>query len=345
MTPFLISIKDYLGKYYSELAYSANQAKYNNTKLDCFFDQRFLVQTNKLQMVIDPTMLGLSIVVSGNEIHVSKELYDHDNIVVTNSLENTQFTNPKGLYNSDIFSTMAYLVCQNHTSFHIIGDLDEPIYIKYRSDYETFYNSVVIFNISEDIEVEIVEEIESLCALNCVTNYILYPATKFNLTTFYNNNITSLSFCYRNLIMQDDSKFNHMLFGKGSASIIDETKIISGNGAESYMSGLVNSNGRNFHSVLSVEPETENYKISVDYKNILSDDHNITFFPFIIGQEELSESAQIEVSNIILEEIPNDQREFEIKQYIADFMENSKTVKLLGVKRFYDNKNKFLCFL
>ena len=174
MSTNLTPIKAFLGKYYSELLYSASQEKYKDTELDKFFEQRFLIQGNKTQMIVDPALKGMTVTISGNEIHISKEMYDHPNILVTNSLEaNNQTSNPKSLYNPETFSTVAYLICQNHTMFEIVGDIDEPIYVKYKTDYETFYNSVVVFKINETVSAEIVEEIESHCALNCVTNYIL----------------------------------------------------------------------------------------------------------------------------------------------------------------------------
>ena len=128
----LIPIKAYLGKYFTELNYSAAQEKYNGTSIDTFFDQRFHIQNNKTQMIVDPKMSGLSAIISGNEIQISKDLYDHPNVTITNSLENKdQTSNPRSLYNADTFSTIAYLVCQNHTMLRIVGELDEPVYLKY----------------------------------------------------------------------------------------------------------------------------------------------------------------------------------------------------------------------
>ena len=107
MSENLIPVKAFLGKYYTELLYSSSQDKYKETKLDTFFEQRYYIQNNKVQMIVDPSVVGMTIVVSGNEIHVSKELYDHPNIVINNSLENNQSTNPRNLYSPEIFSTLA----------------------------------------------------------------------------------------------------------------------------------------------------------------------------------------------------------------------------------------------
>ena len=114
MSSNLIPIKSFLGKYFPELHYSATQEKYKDTNLDTFFEQRFYIQNNKVQMIIDPVLPGLTAIISGNEIHISKEFYDHPNILISNSLENNnQYSTPRSLYNAETFSTLAYLICQN----------------------------------------------------------------------------------------------------------------------------------------------------------------------------------------------------------------------------------------
>jgi len=338
-----ILIREFLGKYYTELLYSSAQEKYKNTGLDTFFEQRFYIQTNKVQMVVDPSMPDMTIVVNGNEIYISKDLYDHPSIVVSNSIENNQATNPRSLYSPEVFSTLAYLICQNHMSLQIIGEIDEPIYVKYKSDFETFQSSVIIFNISDGVEVEIVEEIESNCALNSVTNYILNPFSHLKLTTFYQNNVSALSFCYRNVIAQENSTFNHVLLGKGSSNIIDENKIKASNMSSSELLGIVNSAGRNFHSILYVEPVAVEYHVSVVYKDILSGHGKVSYFPVIQGNLN-PEFATIEVSNITLEEIPAEKIENEIKEFVSDIIDRVTLERMTGVKRFYDNKTRFMHF-
>ena len=344
MSDNLISIKTFLGKYYPELSYSAIQEKYKDTGLGTFFEQRFFIQGNKAHMIVDPSLQGLVAILSGNEVQISQELYDHPSITITNSLENeNQNSNPRSLYNPDIFSTVAYLICQNHTMFHIVGEVDEPIYLKYKSDYETFYSSVVVIEIAVGIEIEIVEEIESYSALNSVTNYILQPTAKLNLRTFYQNHVSALSYFYRNIIAQDNSSFTHILFGKGSSNVIDENKIHAYHQSRSEFLGIVNSDGKNFHSLLFVQPGSEIYSINVDYRDILFGKANVTFFPVILGHGP-SNSSAISVSNISLEEVPTEQTDIAIKKYINDIIERSTLDRMVGVERFYNNKSKFLHF-
>lgn len=346
MSTNLVPIKTFLGKYYSEILYCTMQDKYKDTALENFLEQRFIIQNNKTQMIVDPTMPGLGMVVGGNEIYISKELYDHPNVIVTNSLENVsqQTTNPRSLYNPEIFQTLAYLICQNQTTLQIVGDLEEPIYIKYKSEYETFYSSVVTFEINDEVDVEIVEEIESHSALNSVTNYVLNAFSKLNLTTFYQNNVAGISFVYRNVFARERSTYNHVVLGKGSSQIIDENKIRCASGSSTELLGIVNSAGKNFHSILYVEPAAQDYKISVNYRDVLYGKANVTFFPAILGQT-IDSSATIEISNINLEDIPAESRLSEIKNYVSPIVDRAILERMTGVKRFYDNKSKFLHFL
>lgn len=342
MSTTLTTIKSYLGKYYPELYYSAMQEKYAESGIDTFFDQRFYIQNNKAQMIVDPRLPGLSAIISGNEIQISKELYDHPNVTVTNSLENKeQMSNPMSLYDSDTFSTLAYLICQNHTMLQITGELDEPIYLKYRSDFELFYNSVIIIEVMDDIEVEVVEEIESSGSLNSLTNYILQTGAKMNLFTFYNNSRSAISFKYRNIINRPTSSFKHYLLGKGSSNVIDENKIIAAPGSKSEFFGIVNSKGQQFHSILSVIPDNTDYSVTVDYRDILSDNSNVTFFPIIIGQQT-TEGSEISVSNIDITTIPAAEVDSTIADYTKEIMDGVMLSGTIGVKRFYDNKARFL---
>lgn len=345
MTENLMPIKVFLGKYYPEIYYTSTLEKYKNTKLDTFFEQRFYIQNNKVQMIVDPKMIGLTVIVVGNEIHVSKELYDHPDVQITNTLENgKQNCNPISLYNETTFSTIAYLACQNHTMFRITADIDEPIYVKYKSEYETFYNSVLVFEISENINVEIVEEIESLGALNSVTNYILHPYSKLSLSTFYQNQMSAISFVYRNIIAQDHSSYTHSLLGRGSSNVIDENKIYMYEKTTAEFMGIINSNGKQFHSILYVQPANLDYSVAVDYRDILCGNADVTFFPVVLGHP-LHSNANISVSNVTLGPNVNKDDNDQIIKYLSGIIDRVILDRMVGVKRFYDNKKKFLQFL
>ncbi len=344
MSANLISIKSFLGKYYAELLYAAAQGKYQDTELDTLFDQRFYIQNNKTQMVVDPTMEGLCMSVNGNEIYISKELFDHPYVLITNSIEhsNTETVNPRSLYNAETFQTIAYLICQNHVTLSVIGELEEPIYVKYKTDFEAFYNSVITFEASDGVDVEFVEEIESRAALNAVMNYNLSNTSRVTLTTFYENNVAGISTVYRNIKAGDQSHFSHIVLGKGSSNVIDENRVKCGAEAEVEFLGVIASGGKTFHSVLYVEPTTQDYKVTVDYRDIMCDKANVTFYPVILGHELANDKTSIEVSSITLEEIPAKVLDDEIKSYASPIVDRVITERMLGIERYYDNKSKFL---
>jgi len=339
----LIQIKAFLGKYYPELAYSSNQEKYAKTGINKFFEQRFAIQTNKSQMIVDPMLKGLAAVVSGNEIFVSKELYDHEYIEVTNSLEGAaENNNPKSLYTPDVFSTVAYLISQNHTMFQIVGEIEEPIYIRYKSEYETFYNSVIIVNVAEGIDVEVVEEFESLSAINSVINYIVQQNAKVNVTTFYQNRISAMSFCLRNVITQANSKYSHMLFGKGSSTVVDETKLHPANNATIELLGCINPGQNEFHAIVGVQPSNEDYNFLLEHKHVVSGKGRTTFTPVIVGH--LPSNSHTSINSLILDHYAKGFWQEKTEEFLSSIVDRATLDRTVGVTRFYNNKSKFLQF-
>lgn len=340
----LIQIKAFLGKYYPELAYAVAQDKYSKLNLGRFFEQRFSIQNNKTQMIVDPGLKGLQVIISGNEIHISKELFDHPGVDVTNSMENQGViqNNPKSLYTPDVFSTVAYLICQNHTMFQIISEIEEPIYIKYTTEFESFYNSVVVVNIMEDIEVEIIEEYESCCALNTVTNYIVQTNAKLNLTTFYQNHLSALSFCLRNIIIQDNAKYSHTLFGKGSSIILDETKILANAQSSIELFGCIDPRQNEFNVIVGIQPGALDYNFMLDHRHIVYGRGKATFTPVVIGH--LPADAHSNVSSISLDQVPVNLQAEKIEQFLLPITSRSTLERIIGSQRYYKNKSKFLHF-
>lgn len=344
MSTNLIQIKAFLGKYYQELAYAVTQDKYSKVGLIKFFEQKFIIQNNQVQMIVDPNLRGLSVVMSGNEVYVSKTLHDHEYIEITNTLENKYnlASNPKNLYTPEVFSTLAYLICQNHTMLHIVGEIEEPIYIKYTSEYETFYNSVLVVNIAEGLDIEVVEEFESVCALNSVTNYILQPASKLNLSTFYRNHYSALSFCLRTIIAQDTSKYSHILFGKGSSNVLDETRIHANNNSTVELLGCINPGQREFHCVLGVLPGADDYSFLLDHRHVVSGRGKTTFTPQVVGH--LPQNSHTNISSLVLDHYAEVFREEKTNEFLGSIIERATLERTLGVERFYNNKSKFLQF-
>jgi hypothetical protein len=347
MSSNLIKVKDFLGKYYPELHYSSIQDKYRRTKLSSLFEQRFIIPSGKTQITIDPGLSGLSIVISGNEILISQDVNNHPNIEIRNFTgSSNQDTDPKNLYNSELFSTMAYIVCQDHTICYITGEIDEPIYVKYKNDYETFSNSVILFEVLDDLSIEIVEEIESVSALNCVMNYILHKNSNIKLTTFYRNHISALSFIFRNIITQNHAIFNHFLFGQGSSNAVDENRLFTYMDSSAEFLGIVNSKNKNFHSILCIQPATPEtkYNVSITYKDIVYGKANVSFLP-VVHDDSPGDKVTVSISSISLEKIPEQNIKTELDRYLKDIVDLGILERTTGVERFYDNKSKFLLFL
>lgn len=339
MSTNLIQIKAFLGKYYPALLLNSQEDKYNETTLGTFFEQRFHIQNNKTQMIIDPALSGLSVVVNGNEIFVSKELFDHPNIVTTNSIESND-THSRDLYNPEIFSTIAYLVCQNSTMFNIIGELDEPLYIRYQSELECFYNSVLLVKIADNLDIEIVEEIAAHGALNAVTNYILAPAAKLKLTTFYQNIVSAQSFVYRNIIAQDYSNYVHMQFGGGSSNVIDETRLNTYSHVKIELLGCIYPGNHSFNTILALQPLTEDCDIRVNHRLVLTGKGQATFTPVTASNIV----ADMDVTSFDVSDIPNATMVDKIDEFVSDVSDRAVLDRMIGTLRFYANKTNFLHF-
>jgi hypothetical protein len=296
-------------------------------------------------MIVDPLMPGLSMSVTGNEIYISHELYNHSSVVVSNTAEKSkvQTINTKSFYNPDTVQTVAYLMCQNIVKISIFGNIDSPIYVRYSCDYETFYSSVVDFSIAEGVDVEIVEEIASNSALNSVINYNLAPSSRLGLTTFYQNNISSTSLVFRNINSGTDSYLTHVLLGKGSSNVVDETKIRHQPNSTSEFLGVIVSNRKAFHSILSLESVDSSYDITVDYRGVFDQGHNVTFLP-IVADDHMMGNHAVDISNIQLEEIPADIRNKEVEDFLLPVVDRTLLERVADSSRFYANKAEFLSF-
>jgi hypothetical protein len=342
MSPNLTQLKAFLGKYYQEIAYSTTQAKYASSSIGNVLEQRFAIQNNKAQMIVDPALRGLIMNVAGNEVHISQELYNHPSVTVSNSMENTENVhhNPKSLYNPELFSTLAYLVCQNHTTLDIVSEMEEPIYINYSADFETFYNSVIVVNIAEGLDVEVVEEFNSSCALNAVTNYIVHPNARLNLATFYDNKMSALSFCLRNVIVMDNATYNHMLFGKGSSSVVDETKIQPNHTSKIELLGCINPHMREFHTIVGVHPMAQDYTFFLEHKHVVFGTGKTTFTPIVVGH--LPADAYSDVKSLSLDMMADEDRTEKTEEFLNPILERATLERIAGVSRYYRNKTKFM---
>lgn len=340
----LIQLQQYLGKYQAELKSSADQEKYIDTELDLLLLQKFKMQSNRLQMIVDSSLSGLQIFVAGNEVRVSKELYDHPGITTVNTVEDeSQVYNPRADYNPDVFSSMAYLICQNHTKFKISSYIDRVIYVRYRSEFETFYNSIITFEIDPTVQVDIVEEFESSSAINIVTNYHLAPTSRLRLHTFYRNSLAGIALCLRNVVVKERAYFRHLVMGKGSSSVVDETKIYPHFRSNIELFGVVEAKDTKFHSVLTVHPSATEYRIAVEYRNIINNKSKVSYYAGVKG-DNISPRSSINVEDLNVDTIPAKELNSRTEQFIKVIVDNAVISNRADLESFHNNKTRFLYF-
>jgi hypothetical protein len=90
-----------------------------------------------------------------------------------------------------------------------------------------------------------------------------------------------------------------------------------------------------------VEPLAPDYSVEINYKDVIHGNANISFYPVLVGDFS-TDSASIEVSQIKLDDIPQRDWDREISNFITPIMDRAILERMIGVKRFYDNKAKFL---
>lgn len=319
-----------------DLMLLSKSKKYENTTLSSLFDQRFYFQPNKPQMFINESLDGFTITVSGNELEISKALYENENVAVINSMEMLSYVaNVIDNYDPDIFSSVAYLICPNKIFISIDGQLDEPIYVHYKTEFECFYNSVITFDIISGAEIDIIEEIESNAALNCVTNYKVGVGANLNLYSFCKNTLSGSSMVYRKVDLEENANYTHIMLANGSYTAIDENQLNLGKNSQVELLGVINSRNKNFNTILNVTPDAQEHYLSSVYKTIkYKNDH----VGFDVESEEIN---NININNF---EINYDNTD-KVKQFIFDIVDRAILTSMTGYKRFYINKDIFLQFL
>lgn len=333
----LKTVKDTLGKYYPELLKSSTQAKYKDSRITTFFQQSFQPQVNPLHMVVDSMMEGLCIEFNGNEVYVSPDLYEHTLVNITNTMESGVNANPKAPFDSRVIGSLAYLMCQNHTIIDVVGNLDQPIYVRLSSDFETFHSSVVSFNITNGAQVEIIEEVESKAGLCAVINYTMSDCARLCLTTFYDNRISATSILHRHVITGASSQYYHNLLGNGSAIAVDESSIRTNTGALLYISGCIFCKSTGFHSILTIEPMNLNYHISVLLLGLIKQFGSFTSHPVVL-RHELPDGSEIDITDMDATDKPNHRVESFTECVVRDIMLSSVN----GVDRFYTKRDHLI---
>jgi hypothetical protein len=131
------------------------------------------------------------------------------------------------------------------------------------------------------------------------------------------------------------------MFGKGSSSVVDETGISILGKLTSNLSGIINSDGKDFHTILHVTPVTPDYKLYVDYRHILSGKHTVSYYPIITEYNLLSNAAQIDISEVNLDDIHENKVNETVTKFIADITDKAHIDGTIGTGRFRSNKEYF----
>jgi len=339
------SVKEFFGNSYTDIKNAMlTSQKYKYASLNELLDQKFHVQDNKVQMIVDQSLSGYQIIVNGNEISVSPDLYNHPSIVILNSIEQGIHENSRKLYKKETFSTISYIACQNYTLFQIGVSIKETITIKYRSEYEAFYNSILLFVADKGISLNIVEEYESRCALNNVVNYILNDNSSVNLRTYYKNHLSAQSYCLRTIIAMDSSKFDHVLFGQGSSKVLDECKIVCSKNSKINLKGKIHSDNGEFHSIIHLFGDANiTHDISIDFRIVIQNNSTVTVTPITDVDESTISNFNItnlncdNNSNFVINELSND------KLYVEETLSFDDKIKNLASRKISKrNKIEFL---
>jgi len=329
------TLRNILGNAYNDIHQAAlNSEKYKDSRLEDIFDQRFYIQNNRVQMIADQTLTGYQIVVNGNEIYVSLALYNNPDIIILNSVDHGIHENSRKLFKKETFSTISYLICDNYTLFQIGKNIKDTITVRYKSDYESFYCSTLLFVVDKDVNVNIIEEYESRCSLNNVVNYILNDNSQLNLKTYYKNNLSAQSHCLRTAIVLDNSIFKHTLINENSSKVLDECKIICSPDSQIELKGKIKNSSGLFHSIIQLQADIGvKCDVKLNYRSIIQNDAVISIIPIIDIDKECITEFNIK-SLIINKENATKVKVIGGDQYIAEQVLLDETqVKTLMSKR------------
>jgi hypothetical protein len=103
---------------------------------------------------------------------------------------------------------------------------------------------------------------------------------------------------------------------------------------------LVNSANKSFHTILAVEPTLADFDITVNHKQLVSSKSDVTF-QAIYDEYANKKNICVDISEFNPEHVPIKKINGEIKAFIHNIVERTILARMLGVKRFYDNKTSF----
>ena len=337
-------LKQILGKYAGEITNSCNQEKYEGVNLKSFLLQKYDRQTDTPGVAIDHRLQGLEMVVSGNYIRISRDLSQHPAITIkTNNPGPESEHNPRSNYDSNVFASMAYLLCQNFIQIVVSAFVDKVLYIRYESEFEKIYSSAIEVSIAGTAQIDIVEEINSTSAINTVMDYNVGPTAKLRLHTFHNNSAGGNTILNRNVFLDNRASFQHGVMAHGAALVLDETRLFPKFRSNTAINGIVAAASKNYHGVLTVHPSIGEYKVAIEYRNIINDKSSATFYAGVAGQD-VSERSHINVQDINLGSLPRGQELQELVNFIQDMLPVINIDNRSDTERFSVQKNNFRLF-
>ena len=151
-----------------------------------------------------------------------------------------------------------------------------------------------------------------------------------------------MSYCFRNVIVKENAKYTHILLGKGSASILDESRISTATGADIDLLGCLQPRRFKINCIVHILSEEQDYKFSLEHRHILDSTGKVEFIPIILG--ELPLDAQTNVSVLSSGSTPADLSEEVIANFLVDIVDLIVLERMDNVERFYKNKELFLKF-
>lgn len=318
LVPFRQYISDHCGKI--ELA-TTNREEYRPTNILSIFDQRFNIADASTKIIIDSTVDEFEIRIVGSVLHISESLFDHTGVSIRLTDEFSD-SDIEYLFDPEVFPTLTYLKNRSHFIIDIEQSLKQPIFINISSDYEVLAASVLLINILPGAHVEIVEEINSRAAIISTMNYIVAEDASLRLFTHYNNTKSGSSYMYRLVATKESADFVHSSLTIGSASLVDETRIVLRESSAAYVYGAGYTDSTNYHKIISVEPETETtvHTAVIDLANIKIRGGVYSVSPVMVNAEP-SPTSSVQVDELDLDDLDESEISSVAHEYIGDILD------------------------
>lgn len=312
------SLYRHLGKHSAEIIDSLKQEKYSSASLPGLLAHRYKADTSTATLVVDPSLTGLNIIITGNRVRVSPGVLEHPAVTFTDEISN-RARNPRAGYTPDVAASISYLLCGNLLQLNITGYVDRVIYITYLSDFETLNTTVLDVNVNDTAQVDIVETVTSYSLYSVMVNYYVGDTAKLRLHTFYSNSVAGSSILARQVYLSDRAAFTHGLLGSGSNVLVDETRLYPGFRSNSRIVGVTSTRAAQFRSVLTVHPEIEEYAVTVDYRNVLTMGSNVGYYAGVAG-DSVSKRSYVNATELTIDKVDPDEAAGYVAEFVKDVM-------------------------